>query len=50
MKQYIEPAVSVVDLCMEDGILGMSDVKNEVVETEEYTGKKGWNCEDWTKE
>lgn len=48
MKRYIKPETAIVELFVEEGILEMSRLNNEVVTTEEYSGKKGWNSGAWT--
>lgn len=48
MKRYIKPETSAVEIFVEEGILHMSEVTNEVVTSEEFSNKKGWNSEAWT--
>lgn len=51
MKRYIKPETAIVELFVEEGILEMSRLNNEVVTSEEYSGKKDWNGADiWSGE
>ena len=54
MKKYIQPAICVFEIKMENALLGGSDVNlgttNEYVEGEEYTRHTIWNNNAWPNE
>lgn len=55
MKKYIQPAICVFELKMENALLGGSDVnlgthQGVVVEEQEYTQHTIWNNNQWPYE
>lgn len=55
MKRYICPQMTVLELDTESTIMdlgasGPQGLKQEVVESAEFTSKGGWDCAQWTEE